>query len=413
MKMPKAALMLGLLALALGANSRAATLFVDRTDDPPIPASASACTSASGDCSLRGAAAVIYSAQLAGTPGPFVIQFDPTVFARRQTIALESDVNVENISVLGPSAGVTLTSQSGTVFTLEGGGSELQNLIFANCSDAAIYRRRLGALLIAGLVLRDCTFRDNRTGIESQDALELSIQNCTFSGNGFGLFLGGGVAQVRNCTVSGNANGFILISFGGPSQQLNLSNSIVAGNQTNIGVYRDAAFNDQGHNILNVSAAQAGLDPSGLRENGGPTPTIALLPGSRAVDKGDTSLKTDQRGVSRPQGSAPDIGAFELQSSAPVLRAPTNLKAVRVGNAIRLTWTDNSQGELGYKIERRVSAPSGSFPFAEIFRGATPNQTTFTDANVLPNATYTYRVRAYASGQNGSYSNEASITLSR
>jgi len=48
----------------------------------------------------------------------------------------------------------------------------------------------------------------------------------------------------------------------------------------------------------------------------GSTATQALLPGSPAVDRGGTSANgcptTDQRGVSRPQGSACDIGAYEL-----------------------------------------------------------------------------------------------------
>ena len=40
---------------------------------------------------------------------------------------------------------------------------------------------------------------------------------------------------------------------------------------------------------------------------------MALLPGSPAIDAGISvaGVTTDQRGISRPQGSAPDIGAFE------------------------------------------------------------------------------------------------------
>jgi hypothetical protein len=55
-----------------------------------------------------------------------------------------------------------------------------------------------------------------------------------------------------------------------------------------------------------------------LQKNGGPTQTIKLLPGSPAVSvipKGTngcgTEIKTDQRGVKRPQGPGCDIGAFE------------------------------------------------------------------------------------------------------
>jgi hypothetical protein len=53
------------------------------------------------------------------------------------------------------------------------------------------------------------------------------------------------------------------------------------------------------------------LGPLGAK--GGPTKTLALLPGSPATDAGsDTACPSvDQRGVSRPQGSHCDIGAFE------------------------------------------------------------------------------------------------------
>jgi hypothetical protein len=61
------------------------------------------------------------------------------------------------------------------------------------------------------------------------------------------------------------------------------------------------------------------LDPAGLKNNGGPTETIALQLGSPALDfANDTVCSSspvdglDQRGVVRPQGSHCDIGAFEL-----------------------------------------------------------------------------------------------------
>jgi hypothetical protein len=57
-----------------------------------------------------------------------------------------------------------------------------------------------------------------------------------------------------------------------------------------------------------------------LTDNGGPTLTMALLPGSPAIDAGDTAAAppTDQRGVPRPFSLAADIGAFEFW---PTLRA--------------------------------------------------------------------------------------------
>jgi hypothetical protein len=49
-----------------------------------------------------------------------------------------------------------------------------------------------------------------------------------------------------------------------------------------------------------------------LANNGGSTPTHALLEGSPAADgAGPGCPATDQRGISRPQGLRCDIGAFE------------------------------------------------------------------------------------------------------
>ncbi|MEJ8672811.1 choice-of-anchor Q domain-containing protein [Streptomyces sp. MS1.AVA.1] len=75
-----------------------------------------------------------------------------------------------------------------------------------------------------------------------------------------------------------------------------------------------------GHNIdsdgscrLTAAGDLPSRDPlvGPLADNGGPTDTVALLPGSLALDAADGCPATDQRGVARPQGAACDIGAYE------------------------------------------------------------------------------------------------------
>ena len=76
-----------------------------------------------------------------------------------------------------------------------------------------------------------------------------------------------------------------------------------------------------------------------LADSGGPTLTMALLPGSPAIDAGNTSLAptTDQRGFPRPAGLAADIGAFEIGSVMPTIAVSrsgaTGLKILGSGNA--------------------------------------------------------------------------------
>jgi hypothetical protein len=66
-----------------------------------------------------------------------------------------------------------------------------------------------------------------------------------------------------------------------------------------------------------------GLTPTGVADNGGPSRTIALQPGSPAIDAGNPGPTdgligdcepTDQRLVPRPVGSRCDIGAFETSN---------------------------------------------------------------------------------------------------
>ena len=59
-----------------------------------------------------------------------------------------------------------------------------------------------------------------------------------------------------------------------------------------------------------------------LANNGGPTQTMALLPGSLAIDAGNNALipggvTTDQRGTGNPRivNGSVDIGAFEFQGT--------------------------------------------------------------------------------------------------
>jgi hypothetical protein len=79
---------------------------------------------------------------------------------------------------------------------------------------------------------------------------------------------------------------------------------------------------DQTGDQVNVTAGQLNLGP--LADNGGPTMTHALLPGSVAidvipeadcVDADGAPLTMDQRGEPRPEpgGTMCDVGAFEVR----------------------------------------------------------------------------------------------------
>jgi hypothetical protein len=146
---------------------------------------------------------------------------------------------------------------------------------------------------------------------------------------GGSVFNDGGSASLMNLTIAGNAvqpgmlgnPEFLGASISTTNGSLVLTNTILfcSPSQTNV----SGAIIDGGHNICSDGSANFALPSSrnstdplldALSNNGGLTPSIALLPNSPAIDSGDylACPPTDQRGVPRPQRLACDIGAFEL-----------------------------------------------------------------------------------------------------
>jgi len=90
--------------------------------------------------------------------------------------------------------------------------------------------------------------------------------------------------------------------------------------------------------------------------------------------------------------------------------APSGLAAPTVSsNAVTLTWTDNSNNETAFHVERALSGGA----FAEIADSPVgSNATTLTDHSVVPSTSYTYRVRAENAGLFSVYSAELPVTTS-
>ena len=122
--------------------------------------------------------------------------------------------------------------------------------------------------------------------------------------------------------------------------------------------------------------------------------------------------QTDFDGVSRPSGTAVDIGAYECvgcSSGTPPdpPAAPSGLSATATSvSTIDLTWTDNSSDEGQFKIERSLTGTSG---WSQI--GTTvANDVTFTDTGLDCATAYYYRVRASNFGGDSGYSNTDNAT---
>jgi hypothetical protein len=244
-----------------------------------------------------------------------IIRFDPTVFSSAQTITVGSPLQIlsGNIALVAPTAGVTITGggQSFSVFQVNPDASaEFNGLTISGGSS--------GILNSGTALIKNCTLSGNTTGI-SNDSVA-TIQNCTFSGNtNFGIF-NSSSATIQNCTLSNNGGG---ISNTGTAD---LTNTLFAANGASpfVGFTNPGTGGDGNKNYSFASAAAAGLEVDGsgkglLKNNGGPTQTIALQTGSPVLDKGNSSLSTDQRGAPR-SGSGSDIGAYERQQAVSIRR---------------------------------------------------------------------------------------------
>ena len=232
-----------------------------------------------------------------------------------------------------------------------------------------------GAIYSAGdnLTVTDSTFTGNSSNgggaIEIVDGIAPSISYSTFSQNGGRR--GGAVrvaassASMINCTLTNNQTPLYGEGYGGAIAidsfgLLAITSCTVIGNSASFGrdisnagsltirntilsdlYYESGIVTSQGYNISqspnslltgpgDQTNTDPQLDPLGLRDNGGPTQTIALTYSSPAIDKGNSFGTTlDQRGVARPYdnpsipnasgGDGSDVGGYEIaQGQDPV-----------------------------------------------------------------------------------------------
>jgi pectate lyase len=134
---------------------------------------------------------------------------------------------------------------------------------------------------------------------------------------------------------------------------------------------------------------------------------LALKTDGTVVGWGDNSYgqATSPFGLT---GLAIAAGRYHSLALVNALDAPSGLIAVSViTNQVDLSWTDNSDNEDGFKIERAPDAggvPGNWTPLATVVS----NVTTYGDTTAGTNTAYWYRVRAFIDCGDSPYSNEAS-----
>jgi hypothetical protein len=368
---------------------------------PAMPAHAASFTvtntNDSGPDSLRQA---ILDAN--GTTGADTITFtlSGTITLASTLPAINDELTIDgtgqSITISGNNAVRVMVVNSGktlnlNALTIDGG-------LCSNCNGGGLYNN-------GGTVnINNSTFSGNRStcspscgtygGAITNQGGVLNVSNSTFVGNsatyGGGIFTDGSVT-VSNSTFSGNSASGVGGGISNSRGSVTVSNSTFSGNGAGSGggIYNqigsttlrntiDANSTAGGDCARTISAdsytlatdgscggatvkSSAELNLGPLADNGGPTQTIALLPGSAAIDAGDDAVceaapinNFDQRGISRPQGSACDIGAFELEqqtdSTAPTITisSPTDGAVYLLGQSVAASYAcQDEQGGSG------------------------------------------------------------------
>jgi uncharacterized repeat protein (TIGR01451 family) len=265
-----------------------------------------------------------------------------------------------------------------------GGGGALGGAIFNNSGNVVVQNSTFYNNSVAHGYGGSVSFSDGRPAGTGGDQ---------GGDSGGAIFSRNGSLIVQNATISGNqatgAGGGIVVLNDGQTPVFVLDNTLIANNgakecivtgtvNTSSGGTSSAAnliVNNSGCPQVTVSSDPTSTLDSLKLNSPGDTPTMALLLGSPAIDAGDdnTALSTDQRGVSRPQGSQSDIGAFERAPQADLSLSKTvSAGTAKAGDTVTytltlsnlgpdtansITVTDNFPSALTYAS---CSAPGGS-----------------------------------------------------
>ncbi|MBN2017509.1 MAG: hypothetical protein JW794_05210 [Candidatus Cloacimonetes bacterium] len=99
---------------------------------------------------------------------------------------------------------------------------------------------------------------------------------------------------------------------------------------------------------------------------------------------------------------------YTENSYTPTFLAPSNLVLQKLDdNKIKLTWQDNSEGEVGFHIDKKIGGKDWTLNYSTV----DSNTTFFIDNITEPCGTFSYRVKAYSGTFTSSNSNEESMNI--
>ncbi|MEO8355341.1 MAG: right-handed parallel beta-helix repeat-containing protein [Chloroflexota bacterium] len=248
----------------------------------------------------------------------------------------------------------------------EGSSPSVTNATFS--SNSAQRGAGMYSTLSSNVILTNVTFSENaasvRGGGMTVSGSSPFLTNVTFSGNtaqwGGAMHNSfGGNPTLEHVTFSGNSastNGSAIFNYSNSNPII--TNSILYGNSVDE-IYNDLTI-PASIPVVTYSIVQGGHSGTGnldadpllgaLANNGGYTQTMALGTDSPAIGAGNNAdcPGTDQRGVTRPQGSLCDMGAYEfIDATAPDTSIDSKPSNPSNSSSASFTFSGNDGGGSG------------------------------------------------------------------
>jgi hypothetical protein len=300
------------------------------------------------DLTVAGPGASAIAVSGGGVSQDFVVPYGTTATISGLTIRDGRGDHGGGIENLGTLSLAACVFSNNTTFGVGGGGGALFNSGTMTVSASTVTANSSGGnggavFNVGALTLSDDTLAWNvaTTGGAVANSGPLTLINATVAGN--------------SVTQGGFGGGMYLSG----SHPVALRNAIVAENVGSSGPDIYGAVGTADHNLVGNGSGSSGIvdgvdgnlvgTPAAplsphlglLQDNGGPTATLALLPGSPAIDSGTNAgiPATDQRGFNRAVGGTADIGAYEFQPPTTVTTLTTNPNPSKVNQPVTLTAT--------------------------------------------------------------------------
>jgi hypothetical protein len=358
--------LVALLCACVPAVAQATTYTVDRSDDD---ATANQCTGADNDCSLRGALTDVESTP--DTTDTIVVPALTVTLGTDGELPEVADSSIDlTISGAGARSSTIDADHQGRILQVATGSVSFQGLTLTNGTTTGDGGALLDNGPDAAIDVQDSAITNSHAdgvggGISNANGT-LTVARSLFTGDsvlddGAAIDVDGGTATITNTTVTGNDGPYTVDSDTGVGSGTVLSfvtlalntdtstgcsdcnafffaddtnsggaahgsadNTMIVGNPENGSDECSEPIANASH-VLDDDGTCVGGSPDngsatitdpklgGLADNGGPTDTLGLLPGSPAIDAADSGAcpGTDQRGFTRPVGGGCDVGAFE------------------------------------------------------------------------------------------------------